>query len=910
MINTLNELISITKSFSMPEGIIEKKEKGRQEFTLKFPIQSIQNLTVEDYCVGTTENSFCYWLEFKEILFGVGGGNASKFGIYKSKDGNYYEGYGPKKTALSGNNLEDKFSVLKQDIIKGLKYVEQNQIEKISEIKTPIWNMILLKIFCIYYPDKFLTIGDPEVIIECAKNIGIVDVELKNENSVLINYLCRKKLNETEAFSTWEYEKIGTLIWQTFKDSAKRDYYLIGSKYGVNADKDIFPEMLNQSVIATGFAPNIDLSGFYNKNHSEIKEFLQSHNEESNSINALKYFLSLRPGDLVAVKGDGSPKGTKGYLSIIGIAEVTEKNRKVYEYDPKGLVHIINVKFLEAPIFKELALGGYGRTIHKLSNEEHIKLIFKSNTEMSYFEELNKFLAQTETNDLKTSHYLKKYLGLDVKVSFGQGNQAKIPWIAFLNEIDTVQEGIYPGYLYFKEKKLLILAHCISETHKPTRNWNETNLITIDNYFTEYGLGKPERYGNSFVFKVYNINQQLVESEINRNLNELIAVYNAIDGNPLPLPVEKFDYKNFNLSLSQASLFIEAKLSLRFAAALLTKPFVILTGLSGSGKTKLAQAFAMWICENNNQYCIVPVGADWTNREPLLGFPNALQEKEYVKPDNRVLDLIIDANNNPDKPYFLILDEMNLSHVERYFADFLSVMESKSKISLHSGSDGWNGVPSEIGFPKNLFTIGTVNIDETTYMFSPKVLDRANVIEFRVTAKEMGGYLKSNFTVDLANLEGHGANMASNFVQIAKDNSLEAKETEELNITLLSFFSELKKTGAEFGYRSASEILRFAAVVNKIESTWSMSDIIDAAIMQKLLPKVHGSRRKLSPVLETLGALCLHNKIKEGEKIENYLYPKTEKDISDHIKYPLSFEKISRMYKNLIDNGFTSYAEA
>jgi 5-methylcytosine-specific restriction protein B len=92
--------------------------------------------------------------------------------------------------------------------------------------------------------------------------------------------------------------------------------------------------------------------------------------------------------------------------------------------------------------------------------------------------------------------------------------------------------------------------------------------------------------------------------------------------------------------------------------------------LSGSGKTKLAQAFAMWICEDDSQYCIVPVGADWTNREPLLGFPNALKAKEYVKPDNRVLDLIINATQNTDKPYFLILDEMNLSHVERYFADF------------------------------------------------------------------------------------------------------------------------------------------------------------------------------------------------------------------------------------------------
>ncbi len=68
-------------------------------------------------------------------------------------------------------------------------------------------------------------------------------------------------------------------------------------------------------------------------------------------------------------------------------------------------------------------------------------------------------------------------------------------------------------------------------------------------------------------------------------------------------------------------------------------------------------------------------------------------------------------------------------------------MESHGKISLHAGNEIWNEVPAEINLPKNLFIIGTVNIDETTYMFSPKVLDRANVIEFRVTANEMETYL-------------------------------------------------------------------------------------------------------------------------------------------------------------------------
>ena len=370
----------------------------------------------------------------------------------------------------------------------------------------------------------------------------------------------------------------------------------------------------------------------------------------------------------------------------------------------------------------------------------------------------------------------------------------------------------------------------------------------------------------------------------------------------------KFDHNTFFEGGLSANYFINEKISIRFISSLLTKPFVILTGLSGSGKTKLAQAFAMWIREDENQYCIVPVGADWTNREPLLGFPNALIANDYKKDEYGVLKLIIDANINSDKPYFLILDEMNLSHVERYFDDFLSVMESKSKISLHSGTEDWNDVPSEIGFPKNLFIIGTVNIDETTYMFSPKVLDRANVIEFRVTKDEMENYLQSNSVINLDSLEGLGSTMSGSFVEIAKDNTLEAIDAEELNKALMSFFTELKKTGAEFGYRSASEILRFAAVVNKLDPAWNMANIIDAAIMQKLLPKVHGSRRKLEPVLKTLGQLCLQGE----QKIDDLLIAKTEIDFMDvtKIKYPVSLEKILRMYDNLISNGFTSYAEA
>lgn len=371
---------------------------------------------------------------------------------------------------------------------------------------------------------------------------------------------------------------------------------------------------------------------------------------------------------------------------------------------------------------------------------------------------------------------------------------------------------------------------------------------------------------------------------------------------------EGFQYLTFNKFAKSAGLFFTDSTVLRFTASLLTKPFVILTGLSGSGKTKLAQAFVKWICENENQYRIIPIGADWTNREPLLGFPNALKEEEYVKPDNRVLDLIIDANKDSRNPYFLILDEMNLSHVERYFADFLSVMESKEEISLHSGSNDWNDIPAKLRFPKNLFIIGTVNIDETTYMFSPKVLDRANVIEFRVTSNEMESFLQNSITLDLKKLEGKGSNSAQSFVEKAINEAVKFESSLELNNSLLQFFVELKKIGAEFGYRSTSEITRFASIIKNIEQGIELNNIIDISIMQKLLPKVHGSRRKLEPVLRTLGKLCLT----DGQKFDDFLANKNEIDNSESeiIKFPISLEKIVRMYENLISNGFTSYAEA
>ncbi|MEE4198597.1 MAG: hypothetical protein V2I54_13240 [Bacteroidales bacterium] len=373
--------------------------------------------------------------------------------------------------------------------------------------------------------------------------------------------------------------------------------------------------------------------------------------------------------------------------------------------------------------------------------------------------------------------------------------------------------------------------------------------------------------------------------------------------------IREFNVIDFKSSLVESGLIFQKKLITRFTSSLLTKPFVILSGLSGSGKTKLAQAFAEWICQDDNQYCLVPVGADWTNREPLLGYPNALKTDEYIKPDNTALDVIINANKHRELPHFLILDEMNLSHVERYFADFLSIMESKGEISLYSEGTVNNGVPSKLSLPANLFIIGTVNIDETTYMFSPKVLDRANAIEFRVTKEEMKNFFTEQQEVDMNKLRTQGASMAQSFLSLAGNNIFSTHDMTEIQETLLSFFEQLKKTGAEFGYRSASEIIRLINQLTVIDADLSPNEKLDIAIMQKLLPKLHGSRRKLCPVLLTLANFCIDSS--KFENIEKEIFSNDKFDFeTDGVLFPISLEKITRMYNGAIENGFASYAEA
>lgn len=364
----------------------------------------------------------------------------------------------------------------------------------------------------------------------------------------------------------------------------------------------------------------------------------------------------------------------------------------------------------------------------------------------------------------------------------------------------------------------------------------------------------------------------------------------------------------------------------RFCASLTTKRFAILTGLSGSGKTKLAEALALWLAVAPDRQCkVVAVGADWTSNQHVVGYPDALNGTAYES--TPILTFIMDAAapENASKPYFLVLDEMNLSHVERYFADFLSAIERNGQIELYAGQ-ARPPVPAQLALPKNLFIVGTVNVDETTYMFSPKVLDRANVLEFRVNAADMSAVIESPPSADLDTIKSAGAPFADAFMAAqSAPSGLSPNQIVTARTDILKCFRIMEAARLQFGYRTASEILRFVDHHRRLaHGAWAVEDAVDAQVFQKVLPKLHGPRSSMEPLIWGLAYFAFHD-IADADLDTKIIGPMLSRDPSldplalgndgerlmeeDDARLPLAFGKLCRMAAK-VKEGFVSFTEA
>ncbi len=546
------------------------------------------------------------------------------------------------------------------------------------------------------------------------------------------------------------------LFFNPYASTNDIDYYIIGSKYG--SDNDIFPEMFARSVVSVGFAWDHDLTDYYGTNKNEIIEFLKGENEDSTSYSALKHFMTLMPGDMIAIKADGSPKGSQPFLSIVAIAKVIEKNGKVYEYDPANLGHIINVEFVHAPVYKVFELGGYGRTIHNLSKKEHIDLIFKSEYTEDY-SHINKELGMTQS---RTNNYINQIL-------YGPPGTGKTFYT-----IDKALDIIFQANL--PEDKALRIRYEVA-----VKNNDRSELKTMFEDFKERGQVKFITFHQSYGYEEFI---EGISAEINEK-NDVI--YIKKDG---------IFKKMVTDALFECMIFDDLQKDLNYNELyeMLIDKFkniqpLILNSKDGKaieiksisdrkslhcyhensdvkhtvGKDRLKKLYDKFdsldelneISGFHNEFKKIIGGANqtvyWSVLKQLLTFKSELKKEEqpsdltYEQKKELLLGLnTFKFKKTGSKNYILIIDEINRGNISKIFGELITLIEESKRLGSKEGEDLTVELPysnESFGVPLNLYIIGTMNTADRSIALMDTALRRRFEFEEMMPQHELLTYL-------------------------------------------------------------------------------------------------------------------------------------------------------------------------
>lgn len=350
-----------------------------------------------------------------------------------------------------------------------------------------------------------------------------------------------------------------------------------------------------------------------------------------------------------------------------------------------------------------------------------------------------------------------------------------------------------------------------------------------------------------------------------------------------------------------------------FYLSLKSKPFVILAGTSGTGKTRLVKLFAeaCGATTANGRYKMVSVRPDWSDSSDLFGHVDL--NGKFIP--GAIIDFVKKAELDTGKPYFLCLDEMNLARVEYYLSDVLSVIETRDFVSgsiitsdplvdgTYYGSDkSAAGKYGTVTLPENLYIIGTVNMDETTFPFSRKVLDRANTIEFSFV--DLAPVHKEVLT-NVAALDLPNSFLKTEYLLLAQCADQQDK-VDEFCVELQAMNRILQGANAHVGYRVRDEIV-FYMLNNESADLLTENDAMDNEIMQKILPRIQGSSASVKKMLCELFKHCAGD-FRGFQTDDSNLSDEMEKvSQKPGCKYKRSAEKIAFMVRRYEEDGFTSY---
>jgi 5-methylcytosine-specific restriction protein B len=589
---------------------------------------------------------------------------------------------------------------------------------------------------------------------------------------------------------------------------------------------------------------------------------------------------------------------------------------------------------------------------------------FKGHPTHKIFDGLSKLLLASEPVARRNSSKNT----LRVVASAGKGNWARVPWLALMDSRETTstQHGVYCVFLFRQDMSGVYITFNQgvtdpkktlgpSEGRKQIRSRAQELRIYCDRLVaegflldndidlrTDKGLGAD--YEDSTVaYKLYETGRLPGDAQIIQDLEVVLEAYDRflidqpvtsakpseIPPHKLVLPSPMIDDGPFDLeeavsnlidTVSSAGFVFEPWQIATYVTALRTKPFVILAGVSGTGKSKLP----LLVSEKSGGICrLVPVRPDWTDSSEVLGYVS-LDQSFHPGP---LLQFVKDAEHHSDVHHVLVIDEMNLTRVEHYFAEVLSRIEDRRRVDSGGYYSGplWSGqaLPSEVteewgelGLPPNLAIVGTVNMDESAHGFSRKVLDRAFTLELS--------------DVDLRQWQEAGAGAtqmatwplkawwprAIRLGELTNVKPAEREAIEKVITTLSTVNGFLTPAQLQVGYRIRDEIALFVLNARDLPESFvtreqSSVDPLDIALEMKVLPRLVGGSNAIRTVLLRLLSWATDGKEPNGELLpSDLLKPWIGAGRPAQFGaavFPRTAGRLCLMLERLENEGFTSF---
>lgn len=386
----------------------------------------------------------------------------------------------------------------------------------------------------------------------------------------------------------------------------------------------------------------------------------------------------------------------------------------------------------------------------------------------------------------------------------------------------------------------------------------------------------------------------------------------------------------------------------QYITAIKSKPFLLLAGISGTGKSRIVRELARSCWDKDSEeykaqkprnFEMIQVKPNWHDSSELFGYVSRIKEERFVV--GPFLKFMVKALKEPDVPYFLCLDEMNLAPVEQYFAEYLSVIESRKlkddgsietdPIVDFESTDAYHSLISQLfpeekeeelkrlfllkeggkrlSIPPNLIVVGTVNMDETTFSFSRKVLDRAMTIEMN-EVDLWGGLTDRHEPIEQQSSE----TLIGTAVE-GVDVYTDYKEVCDTCLNYLQRVNEvLEGTPFKVAYRTRNEVLLYvvnnlpynqAADGTTLPREYVVARALDEITNMKILSRIEGDESKVRK--DFLDSLV--KTISEGLKsiLDNQNGAESVADNDSLIEKSVSLAKLSEMKKKLEGSGYTSY---